>query len=408
MSDLRARSAAAAAAVLVLAWAAGAAAQSPFALQNIGQRVVSDDARMVARGFGMTVTDSLHPGFKNVASLHSLRHVALKFTGYGERSDHEAAAGARRTYRTYAPDLRVGLPVVKGRLGVTAGFSIFRSSQFQTRVDTTWQAFAEEIVGNHQFVREGSLFTVPLGVAWQPVRGVAVGASLNLVRGAVRDAVGDFFEFPRAGSTPFYQPNSVVEEDRFSGTSTTFAALLEAGGGRYRVGASLTPAHDVDVEREVQMQGVGARARDEYVLALPAEYRAGFEARLGGRWRVGGDGLYAEYAGLAGRDDWAAAARDEYGWSFGLERVQAHERRGGLDNLPLRLGAGFRRWAYDVGGAPVDEWTWSAGTGFPFRGDLGQLDVAASYSTIGDRETNGRESRVWRLTVSVTGLETWW
>ena len=100
--------------------------------------------------------------------------------------------------------------------------------------------------------------------------------------------------------------------------------------------------------------------------------------------------------------------QDEYAWTAGLERVQAGERRGGANNLPLRLSTGYHRWAYEIGGQPVDEWTWAGGTGFPFRGDMGQLDVALSYSTIGAREKNGHESSVWRLTVSVTGLERWW
>jgi hypothetical protein len=61
-----------------------------------------------------------------------------------------------------------------------------------------------------------------------------------------------------------------------------------------------------------------------------------------------------------------------------------------------------------VGDNPVDEMSVSVGTGFPFRQNLGELDVAVSYGTIGDLEKNGLESTVWRLTISVTGLERWW
>jgi hypothetical protein len=34
--------------------------------------------------------------------------------------------------------------------------------------------------------------------------------------------------------------------------------------------------------------------------------------------------------------------------------------------------------------------------------------VAVSYGLIGDLEKNGLESEIWRLTISVTGLERWW
>ncbi len=52
--------------------------------------------------------------------------------------------------------------------------------------------------------------------------------------------------------------------------------------------------------------------------------------------------------------------------------------------------------------------TFSIGTGFPFRKKMGMVDVALSYSLIGDLAKNDRESKVWRGTISVSGLEKWW
>jgi hypothetical protein len=99
---------------------------------------------------------------------------------------------------------------------------------------------------------------------------------------------------------------------------------------------------------------------------------------------------------------------DEIVVAGGIERILARERRGGFSNVPLRLGATYRQWAYRVGGEPVEEWTYSAGTGFSLQGGKGQLDLALSYGTIGEVAKNGLESDYWRVTVSVTGLERWW
>ena len=106
---------------------------------------------------------------------------------------------------------------------------------------------------------------------------------------------------------------------------------------------------------------------------------------------------------------------DEYSLSVGLERRMGRARRGGWSNLPIRLGASYRRWAYGVGGGPeaekgnpIDEKMVSVGTGFPFTQSLGSLDLALSYGIIGDLKVNGLETTIWRLTVSVTGLEAWW
>ena len=96
-------------AVLLAVLLAGqAGAQTPFALRNIGQRLDTDDARMSGRGgWGMAVSDSLNPGFKNLASLYSLRHLVLKFTGYGDRMESTDGNSERMNSRVIAPDVRV-------------------------------------------------------------------------------------------------------------------------------------------------------------------------------------------------------------------------------------------------------------------------------------------------------------
>ena len=206
---------------------------------------------------------------------------------------------------------------------------------------------------------------------------------------------------------PFYQTNLLVQEDTYSGTSATFSALLKPTH-MVRFGLSYTPAYDLDVDRKMEMGGVAQRATTSFRYSLPAEYRTGLSFALPGRWRLGADYQYRDFRDFTGEDSWAEAMEAEHTLSFGVERVRAHARHGGWNNLPVRFGFRARTWAYQVGGSPVEERTFSAGTGFPFRGDLGQLDMALSYSLVGNLDDNGMESRILRLTLSVTGLERWW
>ena len=397
---------------LALSVALPAAAQTPFVMENIGQQVETDDARMVARGFGMTVTDSLHPGFKNLASLSSLRHVAIVFTGYGEQTKNTGTDGTRELYRTFTPEIRVGAPVFKNRLALTAGFSVYRSSHYDTEQEASWSVWDDEVTGVEQYSRQGSLFAVPLGAALRLPLGLSVAGSANLVGGTLTEATANWYLEPTSGTGFIYQPSSLKDEERYSGTSWTVAGLWSPGRGRVRFGASWTPAYDIDVDRIVELQGVSQRGRSHYLMHMPDEYRAGVQLRPFGRWTVGGDARYqdfGDFAGLVTPDrNWETNMGQEYEYSFGLERVRATERRGGLSNLPLRFSAAYRRWGYAVGDAPIDQRTFSVGTGFPFGHDMGQLDIAVSWSRIGDLEINGYESDVWRLTVSVIGLEEWW
>jgi hypothetical protein len=390
-----------------------AVAQTPFALRNVGQRITPDDARMVGRGgWGMAVTDSLHPGFKNIASLSSIRHVVIGFTGYGEVVDSEDARGTRETTRAFSPNVRLAAPIIKERLAFTAGFVVDRSTQYTTSTDTSRVVWEDTTSGNDLFVREGNKFKVPLGLAFQLFPGLSFSAAFNLESGSIREALSNYFPSPFGiGSNnlpqPIYQTNAKESKDEYKGTSQTFGLLFRPFG-RLGLGASWTPSHKIDVERKVEQFGVAKRFYDSFTMEMPDEYMAGVQLRLFGRWRVGGDYQLQRFSRFEGVEEWMAEMEDEYTWSAGLERVQARVRRGGLNNLPIRLGASIRHWAYRVGGEPVEEKTLSLGTGFPFQANMGQLDVGLSYSRIGDLGSNGTESEVWRLTVSVTGLERWY
>ncbi len=398
-------------AMLLLVWGVSdpAFAQTPFAVSNIGQRTNTDDARMVARGgWGMAVADSLNPGFKNLASLYSLRHLVLKFTGYGDNIESQDTRGERMNSRVLVPDVRVAGPVIKDRLALTAGFVVNRSSEYHTLIDTTWaEVWGDSIVGNEQFDRIGNRFKVPLGGALKILPWLAVSGAVNIEAGSLKGTVSNFFTNPSNASGPFYQTNVKETNDEFHGTSQTWGVLLNPFSW-FQAGASWTPAHKLEVDRKVTHFGVSQKSLSSYTMEMPDEYMAGIQLRPFGRWRLGADAQFQEFSKFTGPEEWMADMEDEYTLSAGMEIMQGRARRGGLSNLPLRLGASFKRWAYRVGGEVVDEKTVSIGTGFPFRQNLGELDLAVSYSRIGDLEQNGLESEVWRLTITVTGLERWW
>ncbi len=384
-------------------------AQSPFALTNIGQPIDSNDARMMGRGgWGMAVYDSLNPGFLNVASLSALRHVTVKFTAYGEKNKSDDVHGSRTTHRTIIPDIRVGLPLIKGKLAFSTGIEVKRSFEYRTMTPLTWYAMDDTLTGNQQFLREGSIWQVPMGLSWKIAKGVSLGATLGLVNGTIRESLTDFFLHPATASgVPLYLSSGTVQKDEFTGRLTTWSLHLGSPNS-LAFGASYTPSHDLTVNRKVSLGGLGDRNYSQWTLDFPDTYRAGFQAKISDRWHLGGDATLQTFGDFKGHADWAEDTIDEYTVAFGLERKIAFQRHGGQGNLPLRFGVKYRRWGYRVNDAEVEEKTFSLGTGFPFRQKMGMLDVALSYSMIGDEAKNGRESNVWRMTFSVTGLENWW
>ncbi|MBM4129436.1 hypothetical protein FJ250_00185 [bacterium] len=390
-------------------------AQTPFALQSVGQRLADGDARMLGRGgWGLAVADSLHPGFKNPASTAVARQVGLTLTGYGETADHDSPNASRGTYRTYVPDARAVVPVIKGELAFCAGFKLERGTSWHTKVDSTWSIWDQTLSGSEQFEREGSTFKVPLGLAWRAHEALTAAVTLNLERGSLRETLAAYFDTPAGHSgVPLYRSVIAVAEDQFSGTSATLAALATPARD-VRVGATLTGEHTVSGRRKSELGGVAARTFTDFELRRPAELALGLAAGVGDRWEAGLDVRRQDWRRFAAPAAWLAQPgwQDELvcelQWGAGVERRRPTARRAGWANLPLRFGVNWHRWPYRVGGSEVIERSLSVGTGFPLRGEAGTLDVGLTWGRIGDGGDNGLSSTYLRLAVSVTGLEAWW
>ncbi len=389
-------------AVLVLLMAAAAArAQNPFALVGPGEDISASSARVAGRGgWGMAENDTLSPSFLNPAALGDLRHLAVMFGGFGETSVAESGRLERRSYRTFLPEVRLAVPLRKGRLALHGGFSVRRSMQYRTEVATTWDWEDTEVRGFERIIREGTLFHVPLGLGWRAAPWLALGAGVEWVRGPVREELAQVV----VDTFGAVLPNSLIEEDIIDGVTPTFSVLLEPGGP-LSLGLSYSLAHDADLQRKVSLGGVAGRLTSDGTVHLPDEARAGLQLDLGSSWRLGGDAKLARWSQFTGIASWEAIVRDEWTFAVGLERKLGFQPLGRGSIVPLRAGYAWRRWAYDVGGSPIDEQTWSVGTGFPLSNRMGTIDVGISYFVLGDEAENGSQTRGWRLALSVTGLE---
>ncbi len=381
--------------------AAAASAQTPFAMQGLGQNVATGTARDTGRGgWGMADADTLTPGTLNPAALADLRFAGLIFSGYGERIGSEGAGGERTSYRTYLPNVRVVAPLRAGRLALHAGFDVRRSMQWDAVRELELDHFGRDVVGREAYEREGTLFAVPVGLSWRVGSALAVGATANLIRGTIDEQITQVLGDSLGG----FASNVRQQQDELTGASVTLAALWSPSS-RLSLGASYTTPYDLTFDRDVNLGGVGERHTEELTASMPAEYRAGLVLRLSEHWRFGADGQLARYSELTGRPDWDPYLRDEWTVAAGFERPLVRAERGRGYTPPLRFGFQWRHWAHAVGGPPVHERVVSVGTGFPFQNRMGMIDLSLSYAWIGDLADNGYRSSAWRLGVSITGLE---
>ena len=390
---------------LLAAWllaATPAVAQTPFAFAGLGQNVETGSARDTGRGgWGMAATDTLTPGTRNTAALADLRYAGLIFSGYGETAWTSGNDTNRKSRRVLLPNIRLALPLRSAKLALHAGFQVLRSMEWESRTELQFEHFGQIVAGHELYQRTGTLWRAPVGLSWRLFSGVAVSGSYNWVRGSISDQVVQLFTEP-LGS--YYLPNTRRQVDQLHGQNWSAAILFDALRG-LQLGASYSLPYDLRTDREISLAGVAERQNVTFTYAMPAEIHAGFRLRLPGHWRLGGDAQYAPYSEFSGREDWDAIMEDEWTLSAGFERILVRAKQGRGYTLPVRFGAQYRQWAHTIGGEPVMERTISVGTGFPFQNRLGMIDISLSYSLIGDEAKNGYESEVWRLGLSIAGLE---
>ncbi len=389
-------------AVLALLLAATTArAQNPFVLVGPGEDISSGSARVSGRGgWGMAESDTLSPSFLNPAALGDLRKFAVMFGGFGETSVAEGVLLERRSYRTFLPEVRLAIPLDRGQLSLHSGFSVRRSAQYRTEVSVAWDWEGTQIRGYERVIRDGTLFHVPLGLGWRAASWLALGAGVDWVWGPMREELAHV-AIDTLGAV---LPNALIEEDIFGGVTATFSALLEPPGP-FSLGFNYTLAHDSDVEHKVSLGGVSGRLESDGTARMPDEARAGLQVDLGPSWRVGADAKLARWSTFEGIAEWEAILRDEWTFAVGIERRLSFQPLNRGYVTPIRAGYSWRRWASEVGGAPVDEQTWSVGTGFPLSNRMGTVDLGLSYFLLGDQDANGLTTQGWRLALSVTGLE---
>jgi hypothetical protein len=384
--------------LLLLLSTSTALAQTPFTLQGIGQNVETGTARDTGRGgWGLADRDTLAPSTLNPAALADLRYSQLTFSGEGLRTIDRGPGQDRLTWRVTVPNVRLAVPLRDGQLALHAGFNVKRSFSYESYSLFEVDRFGRTINGQELYRRDGNLFEIPVGLAWRPLPRVALGAAVLLVRGPVEDLVTQTF-------TGGPLANSYSERLELEGLATNLSLLLDAPGP-LSIGASVTPAYDLDVERTTSLEAVSGEAVSNETITMPTEYKAGLMLELGKHWRFGADGIYQAFGDIGPQSVWTPTPRDEWSVAAGFERRLHRSGRGRDWTAPLRFGFMWRRWGYQVGGSPVEERVVSVGTGVPFRNWLGTIDMSLSYAWIGSIEDNGYESEALRLGVSISGLE---
>ena len=377
------------------------AQESFFSLNFLGISEETGDVR--ARGFGVlgiALPEDKTAIALNPASMAQLSRMTLSVMGLaGSRTSRDALGEAQQGVARF-PHQRFALPI-PGNFVISAGFVGLRNTRSNFRLPVH---VLDGFTYLERFERDGTLYTIPIGLARNLGPHVHLGLTLDFLLGTIDESWtvrGDSLIALRTR-----------RRDAFDDRSVTLGALVEPLGWLH-VGATVSPEMSATRSERTTIEDTrlanGSNGvRDATVLAkvrFPATWRLGVAANAGRHLLLSADAMRRDWGVYDGRLYEAESAGLESRIGGGLEYRPLRWQWWG--RLAYRAGVSRLTWPQRVGGNPLRETTLHVGTGLDIKNSRGRLDLGFEYASLGSFSQNGREERTWRFMFGFSGQEVW-
>ena len=390
--------------ILLVAATGTAGAQSLFSLNYIGEHSFRGGARDAALAFSTAaLPDSTAALTMNPATTASLSRVTL---GLNQRflfstaiyGDNEAS---RNNYQL--PAVVVAFPVAEGLV-----FNMGYRTRFEGKVDfevpaeVSGPSYAWSGTALEEYSHNGSLYSVPIGVAWKIHERLSLASEIHVERGSIRDKVTENFK-----NQDYSLVNSEIKRN-FSATSWGISVLAKLHS-RFMVGAAYDAQINYSVNEHIDYSLSELNSRSSYDFSLPASYNISIAAGVSERWWFSSGLWVRETPGAEGFEQFEGALGEEIMVAAGLERRRDNESGSFFSRIPLRIGYYEDRWHIEIPtrGEQVISRFVTFGSGMNLPGGPGSLDLSFEFGRIGSNDSNGIEENVMRVNLSVNLSESW-
>jgi hypothetical protein len=298
--------------------------------------------------------------------------------------------------RFQLPSLVLTLPIRRGLV-----FGIGYWSRFEGRGDVS---IPQELEGGLQpyarYKRRLSLFTVPLTIAWRPLRWLSVAGELQVDRGSIKDEVAN--EFVEARYRTVFS-----NRDRYYRGISFGASMLMEAHPRVLIGGVFYSAIDYRFEDQYTYSNSEFDSLASGEFTLPPAWGIGVALGITGRWWLSSAYFSREAPEPSGFTYLDGQLTDEYLFSVGLER-RAVPSGGLLSRVSLMLGYYENRWhlQFPEGSDVVGRFV-TLGLRFPMPGGPGAIDLSIELGQIGSMDDNIVDERMAKFGLGLGLSEIW-
>jgi hypothetical protein len=385
------------AALCLLGAAGDGSAQSIFGINYLGEHLYNGSNRYRSLGLAsFAMPDSNHAAASNIAALADIGGITVSITQYVSTGKVNTKDVAADRNRYQLPEVGVAVPVRSG-LVIATGYRV----RFAGHGDFEYELPHEDMPTTYEeHGMRGTLFTVPLVVAWKPAPWLRVGGEFQVERGSILNEVS--ITYRQAG----YESADSKRERLFSGTSWAASVLLRPHRRIFIAGG-----YDADVSYRVDEQLRYGRddldSDSGYDFKLPHAYRAAISLGLTDRWHVMSQFAVREAPEPTGYPQFAGSLNEERLIAAGMERIAAAEG-GFFSRMPLRFGFYERKWHIEIpAGRPVIGRFFTFGSGFNMPGGPGTIDLSFEVGKVGSVADNGIDETMFRFGLGLSFTEAW-
>jgi hypothetical protein len=350
---------------------------SVYGIRGLGfpGRALTPRARALGGGLGgFDPASPLNPaavaGFTQVTAVAV---AAADFRGYEVGG---TAVGGLHATRFPLVEVAGRLPRI--RLGYALSMTQYTERSFDVSLTDTIVLRGADVQVSDRSSSSGGASDIRGALAWEPRRGLRVGAGLHVVTGSAKLSVS------RSFSDSAYQAFRRVNEERVSGFGVSGGLLWAPTAG---IQLALAGRYDTEADLVVDSTPTGT-------VDLPIAALAGLEIRPVPAIRWASTFIWRSWAdadpGLSGRafNTWELGSGVELGGS-----------ESGASRVPLRLGARYATLPFSPTDDQAHEVDVALGTGISFAGNRGLLDVVLERAF---RSGAGARERAWQFSMSLT------
>jgi len=401
--------------VIVLLWAciAGVYAQnntsSPYTRYGYGGLVDAGFGQNKSMGgisYGLRANKFTNPG--NPASFTAIDSLTFRFEAAASlklSSFKDANVGQSKTTGNLEY-LALQFPV-KNWIGISAGLQPFSvvGYDFLNKETTPSDIEGGLLETTYSYRGSGGITQLYLGAAIDPFPNFSLGASVNLNFGTIKHLSAVSFD------NKAYYPTTQESEIRVSNFSGLFGAqytLLLPKERKVTFGAVFQPKTNIGRNAEqttITTDTVKITANNEF--DMPLLLGAGFVYSLSDKFSAGLDYKYQAWSDAQYFGEKPFVDRNKF--SLGAEYLPNRNSKNYFNRVYYRAGANYSNFYAKVNGREVNEYTLSAGLGFPLKRGLNPtvLNFVFEYGNIGTTNYDLIKDQYFKFTLNMTINERW-